>query len=113
MASVASNHDDVELERGLSSQEKGSGHVSQEDLNRDSGYDKLERLVEPALVQEDEAPITEAEAKQIKDRNPNVVDWDGDDDPGCVRFRFNLSNSLPRILGHLPALYSLDIPEIR
>jgi hypothetical protein len=99
MASVDpfNNYDDAELEKGLSSQEKGNGHVSQEHLNGDLGHDKSERPVEPTFVHEREAPITEAEAKQIKDSNPNIVDWDGDDDPGCVRFRFNLSNSLPCI----------------
>jgi hypothetical protein len=102
MASVPSNYDDAELEKGSSSQEK----VSQQHLDGDSGHDKLERPIEPALVHEGEAPIIEAKARQIKDRDPNVVDWDGDDDPGCERFRFNLSSSLPTspLLPHLPAL---------
>jgi hypothetical protein len=88
MASVPPNYDDAELEKGSSSQE----NVSQQHLDGDSGHDKLERPVEPALVHEGEAPIIEAKARHIKDRNPNVVDWDGDNDPGCERFRFNSSS---------------------
>jgi hypothetical protein len=80
MTSVPAIHD-AELEKGFSSQEKVNEHangISQEHLNRDSGHD------EPIESQAGEAPITEAEIRQIKDRNPNVVDWDGEDDPGWV-----------------------------
>jgi hypothetical protein len=97
MTSVPANHDDTELEKGLSIEEKSNDHangISQEHLNRDSGHD------EP--VHADEAPITEAEVRQIKDRNPNVVDWDGEDDPGWVLFTQFITQ--PMSLMHIPEI---------
>ena len=34
------------------------------------------------LVPDEENAITEEEKQEIKEKNPNVVDWDGPNDPG-------------------------------
>jgi hypothetical protein len=75
---MSSSHNGSRIEQGLG--EKTSS--DQEGNGKTLGISEIEAVAEGATpVPSDNHPLTDEEKEEIKEKNPNVIDWDGPNDP--------------------------------
>jgi hypothetical protein len=78
---MSGSHDGSRMEQGLSTNaEKTSS--SAETNGKFLGVSEIEVAEGAALVPSDNLALTDKEKEEIKEKNPNVIDWDGPNDPG-------------------------------
>ncbi len=73
---MADTNDASRMEKGVDKEKRLNGNGNSLNVM------ETEVAEGATLVPDEENAITEEEKQEIKEKNPNVVDWDGPNDPG-------------------------------